>query len=580
MGGGGGAGSRNNSNTDNQASSGAAGGGIVLIRAGNLSGTATISANGAAAYNGTANDAGGGGGAGGSVIVLSASGGEGGLTISARGGSGGNAWATQAFSIADRHGPGGGGGGGAVFLSGPAASINVTGGASGLTLNPGVPYGATSGGAGISTTNASLSLTPGSQSGAQCTPDMTITKSHSPINFVQGSTGTYTLTATNSSVGTSASTTAAVTVTDTLPAGVTPTSATGTGWGPGVNACSVVLQTVTCTRSNVLAPGASYPPITINVLVSILAPPTVTNTATVAGGGEANTANDTATDVANVLPVIDADVAITKTASPNPVRQGNALTYTLGVTNNGPATATNVTVTDSLPSQVAYISAVPSQGTCSQAGGTVTCPLGTMASGATATITITVTAVTRGSVTNTASVTANQPDPVVGNNSASNSPATLIVSPTRVKLESFTATTSSEGVRLLWKTGGEERNLGFNVYREDNGNRVRLNPSLIAGSALRIRNGLEQHAAKTYGWIDRFAGAGGHFYWLEDVDLQGTRTLHGPVSPTTDVAVPSPERAQLITELNRPTTDQSLAFLSGSPRARVARPSNDGAKRP
>jgi uncharacterized repeat protein (TIGR01451 family) len=579
MGGGGGAGSRNNSNTDNQASSAAAGAGIVIIRAGNLSGTATISANGAAAYNATSNDAGGGGGAGGSVVVLSESGGVGGLTISARGGSGGNAWVSQSFSIADRHGPGGGGGGGAVFVSGPAASINVTGGASGLTLNPGVPYGATSGGAGLSTTNASVSLTPGTQSGAQCTPDMTITKSHSPVNFVQGSTGSYTLTATNSSVGTSASTTAAVTVTDTLPAGLTPTSATGTGWGPGTNACSVVLQTVTCSRSNVLAPGASYPVITINVLVSPLAPATVTNTATVAGGGEANTANDTATDVANVLPLIDADVAITKTASPNPVRQGNTLTYTLGITNNGPAVATNVTVTDTLPSQVSFVSDTSTQGTCSLASGTVTCSLGTMVSGATATITITVTAVTRGSVTNTASVTANQPDPVLGNNSASNIPATLIVSPTRVKLESFTAATSSEGVSLLWKTGGEERNLGFNVYREENGNRVRLNPSLIAGSALRIRNGLEQHAAKTYAWIDRSADAGGHFYWLEDLDLQGTRTLHGPVSPASDVVALSSERAQLITELNGPTADQSLEFLSGAPRARVARSSNDGVKR-
>jgi len=579
MGGGGGAGSRNNTPGDNRASSGAAGGGIVIIRTGNLSGTATISANGAAAYNATLNDAGGGGGAGGSVIVLSASGGEGGLAISAHGGRGGDAWDIRPFAIADRHGPGGGGGGGAVFVSGPAASIDVTGGASGLTLNPGVPYGATGGGSGISTTNASLSLTPGTQSGAECTPDMTITKSHSPINFVQGSTGTYTLTATNSSVGTSGSTTAAVTVTDTLPAGLTPISATGTGWGPGVNACSIAGQTVTCTRMNALAPGASYPPITITVLVSVIAPPTVTNTATVAGGGEVNTANDTATDVANVLPLADADVAITKTASPNPVRQGNTLTYTLGVTNNGPAIATNVTVTDTLPTEVAYVSAIPSQGTCSQAGGTVTCPLGIMASGATATITITVTAITRGSVTNTASVTATQLDPVMGNNSASNSPPTLIVSPTRVKLESFTAATTGVGVSLAWKTGGEERNLGFNVYREDNGSRVRLNPSLIAGSALRIRDGLEQHAAKTYGWIDRSADAGAHFYWLEDVDLQGTRTLHGPVSPTTDVVAPSPQRAQLITELNRGTTGQSPEFLSGAPRTRVAHSSNDRLER-
>jgi uncharacterized repeat protein (TIGR01451 family) len=571
MGGGGGAGSRNNSPGLAQASSGAAGGGMAIIRAGNLSGTATISANGAAAYNGTLNDAGGGGGAGGSVVVLSASGGEGGLTISAHGGRGGDAWDTRAFAIVDRHGPGGGGGGGAVFVSGPAASLDVTGGANGLTLNPGVPYGATSGGAGISVTNASQALTPGAQSGAQCTPDMTITKSHSPINFVQGSTGTYTLTAKNSSVGTSASTTAAVTVTDALPAGLTATAISGGGW-----AC--VLATLSCTRADVLAPGASYPPITITVLVLPTAPPTVTNTATVAGGGEANTANDTATDVANVLPLIDADMAITKTASPNPVLQGNALTYTLGVTNNGPAIATNVTVTDTLPSQVSYVSATSTQGTCSQAAGTVTCSVGVMTSGATATITITVTAVTRGSVTNTASVRATQTDPVIGNNSAFNVPPTLIVSPTRVKLESFTAATAGDGVFLAWKTGGEERNLGFNVYREENGNRVRLNPSLIAGSALRIRNSLEQHAAKTYGWIDR-SGAGAHFYWLEDVDLQGTRTLHGPVYPATDVVSPSPQRAQLITELNPPTTEQTPDFLSGAPRTQLARSSKDGVER-
>ena len=581
MGGGGGAGTRNNSTGDNQASSAAAGGGIVIIRAGNLSGTATISANGAAAYNGTANDAGGGAGAGGSVIVLSASGGEGGLTISAHGGGGGNAWASQAFSIANRHGPGGGGGGGAVFVSGPAASVDVTGGANGLTLNPGVPYGATSGAAGVAVTNAALALGPGSQSGAQCTPDMTITKSHSPINFVQGSTGTYTLTAKNASVGASASTTAAVTVSDTLPAGLTPTLATGTGWGPGVNACSIAGQTVSCTRSDVLGPGASYPSITITVLVALTAPPTVTNTATVAGGGETNTANDTATDVANVLPPTDADMAITKTASPNPVLQGNALTYTLGVTNNGPAIATNVTVTDTLPTQVSYVSATSTQGTCSQAGGTVTCSVGAMTSGATATITITVTAVIRGSVTNTASVSATQPDPVTGNNSNSNSPPTLIISPTRVRIESFTAATTGDGVSLAWKTGGEERNLGFNVYRDENGTRVRLNPSLIAGSALRMRGGLEQHAAKTYGWIDRSAAPGGNLYWLEDVDLQGTRTLHGPVSPTPDAVVPSPQRAQLITELNRPTTDLKPDFLSGAPRPRTQgiRSSKDGAER-
>ena len=85
-------------------------------------------------------------------------------------------------------------------------------------------------------------------------------------------------------------------------------------------------------------------------------------------------------------------------------------------------------------------------------------------------------------------------------------------------------------VMLFWKTGGEAHNLGFNVYREQNGVRTRLNPSLIAGSALLMRGALPRHSGKTYTWIDSSAGAGSGSYWLEDVDVNGTRTMHGPVS--------------------------------------------------
>ena len=65
-----------------------------------LTGTATLTANGASAYNGTANDAGGGGGAGGTIVVLAANGGESGLTLQANGGNGGNAWHAQPYSLA------------------------------------------------------------------------------------------------------------------------------------------------------------------------------------------------------------------------------------------------------------------------------------------------------------------------------------------------------------------------------------------------------------------------------------------------------------------------------------------------
>src|SRR6266404_4979117 len=117
-------------------------------------------------------------------------------------------------------------------------------------------------------------------------PDLTIIKSHSG-NFVQGQTGaTYTITVTNSG-GTATSGT--VTVTDTLPASLTPTAISGTGW-------TCTLATLTCTRSDTLAAAASYSAITLTVNVASNAPSSVTNTATVSGGGETNTSNDTAND--------------------------------------------------------------------------------------------------------------------------------------------------------------------------------------------------------------------------------------------------------------------------------------------
>ena len=347
IGGGGGAGSRNNSDTDNQASSGAAGGGIVFIRAFSFTGTATITANGANAYNATANDAGGGGGAGGTIIMLAASGGEGGLTLQAKGGNGGNAWQSQPYSLADRHGPGGGGGGGVIFVSGAPASTTITGGAPGLTLNPGVAYGATSGSAGSSTNTATMSQVTGLQSAQACTrlPDVTVVKSHAGT-FTRGSTASYTLLVSNLNT---VATSGLVTANDTLPLGVTPTGASGTGW-----TCSVSGQTVSCTRTDALAGGGSYPSITVNVNVSQSAPATITNTGVIGGGGDVSPLNDTGTDVASVGS--NADLSVTDAASPDPVAAGGNITYTQIVTNSGPSAADNATVVTTIPANTTFVS--------------------------------------------------------------------------------------------------------------------------------------------------------------------------------------------------------------------------------
>lgn len=112
-----------------------------------------------------------------------------------------------------------------------------------------------------------------------------------------------------------------------------------------------------------------------------------------------------------------ADLSITKTGSPDPVTVGNNLTYTITITNNGPNTATGVTLTDTLPGSVTFVSSTPSQGFCSGAA-VVTCSIGSLANSASATVAIVVTPTAAGTLTSTASVTAAETDTNAANNSA------------------------------------------------------------------------------------------------------------------------------------------------------------------
>src|SRR5207247_2156279 len=150
-----------------------------------------------------------------------------------------------------------------------------------------------------------------------------VTKSHTG-NFTQGQTGaTYTITVSNSGF---AATTGTVTLTDTLPAGLTAAAISGSGW-------TCTLGTLTCTRSDALAASASYPVITLTVNVANNAPVSITNTATVSGGAEVDTANDTATDVTNVIQLPDLTVA--KSHIGNFAQSQTGATYTITVTNSG-----------------------------------------------------------------------------------------------------------------------------------------------------------------------------------------------------------------------------------------------------
>src|SRR5437764_417758 len=117
----------------------------------------------------------------------------------------------------------------------------------------------------------------------------------------------------------------------------------GTNW-------NCTFSTLTCTRSDALAAGASYPAITLTVNVAGNASASVTNTATVSGGGETNQANDTANDVTTVTAAGSRDLKINKTHAGNFAQGQTGATYSITATNSGAAaTSGSVTVTDTLP---------------------------------------------------------------------------------------------------------------------------------------------------------------------------------------------------------------------------------------
>lgn len=199
-------------------------------------------------------------------------------------------------------------------------------------------------------------------------------------------------------------------LTDVLPSGFGSPSITASQGTCGYDASNA---TVSCQLGNVDVGGNA----SVSIRVQALDSGEKTNTASVTSNQDDPTPNNNE-DTATVTVENSADMGITAWASENPGVE-DEMTYTLSVVNNGPTDATGVTVSDSLPASVTYTGYDSSQGSCSASGNVVTCNLGTVAEGGTASIQLYVVPSEEGTITNSASVTAAENDPYTPNNSFS-----------------------------------------------------------------------------------------------------------------------------------------------------------------
>ena len=108
-------------------------------------------------------------------------------------------------------------------------------------------------------------------------------------------------------------------------------------------------------------------------------------------------------------------------------------------------------------------------------------------------------------------------------------------SPTSAGMAAFSATSDGDGILLAWETASELDTLGFNLYRAASlhGSQIQLNQDLIAAQM----PGSPAGAAYTH--LDETVAPGAtYYYWLEDVDIWGAPTRHGPVPAVALASLP------------------------------------------
>lgn len=291
-----------------------------------------------------------------------------------------------------------------TFTVTATVNADATGDASGNIVNPATvtSQGATE----LDTTNNSDTATTALDPDF----DVVVAKAVNNASPAIGGAVIYTVTLTNEGPSTARN----VVLTDSIPAGLTFNNATLNGQAGVQSGTNVSFPGIT------LAPGATATA-TLNFTVQNTASGTITNTASVpdlSAAGENDITNNSDTADITVTPVVD--LVLTKTVTDATAAAGDTLTYTVNVVNNGPSTANNVVITDTLPSGVTFVSGTGPGGALTATNGLVTVNVGTLANGATTSFTVqaTVNANVTTVQTNTATVTTSTNETNTANNTA------------------------------------------------------------------------------------------------------------------------------------------------------------------
>ena len=339
--------------------------------------------------------------------------------------------------------------------------------------------------------------------------DLSIVKTAITSPVVAGEEMTYTLTVSN--LGPSEA--MDVEVTDVLPSGLEWISTSGQGW-----TCSFANNTIKCTLPSLPVGAANV--INVQVMVNPSTTGSLTNTATVSTTtDDSNPSNNTDSETTEVEVITDLELI--KTVEESLYIPGNTLTYKLVAINHGPSTSFNTLVTDPLPDQVRFVSAVPAP-ISPEDEIPVVWSLGTLLPGQSETIILVVQVKENatGDFTNMGVVSSESKETTFSNNSDSAIVAPAL--PTAIGLLYFKATASSgKDVSIEWAVASNLDAFGYQLYRA---------PTQDFGQASEVVFMSADPMGSAYQYVDRVPQDGTWYYWLVKLNTQGEQEVSDPVS--------------------------------------------------